>query len=364
MTLFWHPLSAVYLDEPRAIASPAIVKMILAAEGRVELVYCGDRMGPCVPHGRKVAVVPAAVLKPGDVVLVLDGGVFDVHRIERVGGSPVVAGDADPAPPRTIDARAIVGTIAGFPGRRLPRSLARAWIDLVEAATGRPDPAESAAQTVLDKYDDQAVYYGRGVDERWDAPLEARIVAEVPRGGSVLVAGSGTGREAFALEQLGYRVRGIDFSPKMVAIAQAAAARRRSGVTFVTGDLRRHEETAGSLDAVIFTYDVYSFLPGAADRVAVLARIRSWLGASGALFLSARTVHRSSERAILSLQWLSRGGRGEWGDSHTRWLDTRGRLRRSFIHVFSNAQIDREAAGAGFVRRSWEGGHGHFALRG
>jgi len=42
---FWHPLSAVYLDRPRVLASPAVLKLMLAGEGRAQVVYAGDRCG-------------------------------------------------------------------------------------------------------------------------------------------------------------------------------------------------------------------------------------------------------------------------------------------------------------------------------
>jgi SAM-dependent methyltransferase len=353
------------LDDPRALASPTILKMFLASERRATLVYAGDRMWPTVRHGQQLLVQPlTSPPEVGDVVLVLDGGVLDVMRIVQTNDGIAVAADADPAPPQRRDAKDVVGRIAAAPPRgRLSAAFRRRLLDWVEAATAGPDVTEDPADTVLQKYDEQAPNYARLDRDALEPSLRARVKARVPRGACVLVAGSGTGKEAFALEELGYVVRGVDFSANMTAVAQSTALKQGLRATFTAADLREHDETRGSLGAVVFTYDVYSFLPGAADRISLLNRIRDWLAPSGALFLSARRVGGVRDRALLTIQSLARSARrrpGEWGDSHTRWLDHSGHLRRSFVRVFSDAQLDREAALAGFRRHSWEGGHGLF----
>ena len=108
-------------------------------------------------------------------------------------------------------------------------------------------------------------------------------------------------------------------------------------------------------------------MPGLGDREALLARLGLWLAPGGVVFLSARRVERLWDRAVLSLQWLARAARfrpGAWGDSHTRWLDASGNLKRSFVHVFTDRGLDREATAAGLRRISWEGGHGLFVPQG
>jgi len=363
---FWHPVSAVYLDQPRALASPAVLRLLIAGEGRAEVVYAGDRMWPAIRHRQTLVVLPVAGSPPadGDVVLTVDGGIPDVMRMRGEAGAAAVTADADPGPPRAVTPREVLGRIEPAPRKRVTsRSIARTWLDLVEAAAGSPDREDDPAATVLHKYDDQAVHYDRVESAELDPAFAARLVERIPRGARVLVAGSGAGREAFALERLGYVVSGVDFSPRMVEAAQAEALRRGSTATFVTADLRAHDEPAGSLSAVVFTYDVYSFVPGRGDREALLARVRRWLGEGGVVFLSARRVHRPWERVVLTLQWMARVARirpGAWGDSHTRWLDASGTLRRSFVHVFTDRRLDCETRAAGFSRVGWEAGHGLF----
>jgi SAM-dependent methyltransferase len=358
---FWHPVSAIYLDRPRVLASPAVVRLVLAGEGRATIVYAGDRMWPAIRHGQPLVVTPLAAASPsaGDLVLTVEDGVPDVLRVAA--DRSVVAADADPAAPRRIAAGGMLGRIEpARPRRTRFASLARAVLDVREAAAHRPDPAQDPAQTVRSKYDGQAVHYNRLPGDPLEPALASRFRAAVPAGGRVLVAGSGAGREAFALEQLGYEVSGVDFSQRMVAAAGAEAARRGSRARFAAADLRDHDEGPGSLAAVLFTYDVYSFIPGSESRKAVLAKVARWLVPGGTLFLSARRLHGAWDRVVLALQWLAQGrnGGGTWGDSHTRWLDDAGELRRSYVHVFSDRGLRHEVASAGFRFVSWDGGHG------
>jgi hypothetical protein len=104
---------------------------------------------------------------------------------------------------------------------------------------------------------------------------------------------------------MGYEVLGIDFSPRMVEAARVAAKARGSTAVFVVGDLREHAEPEGSLAAVVFTYDVYSFIPTAAARRQTLEALRRSLGPEGRLFLSARRRSQAKDRAILTVQWLA-----------------------------------------------------------
>ncbi|HJQ98703.1 MAG TPA: class I SAM-dependent methyltransferase [Candidatus Polarisedimenticolaceae bacterium] len=361
MSAFWHPLSAIYLDEPRALASPTVLRMILAGEGRATVRYAGDRMWPALRHGQTLEIVPLGGRRPdeGEVVLTVEEGIVDLLRVHGAGDGLELVADADE------DRRPVAeADLLGHAGmeRRKPRarSWARLRLDLVEAWRGRPDEASDPALTVRDKYDAQARHYARDTHPL-DAALAARLSATVPRGGRVLVAGSGVGREALAIEALGYDVVGVDFSARMVEEARAAAAARGSKVVFVAGDLREHEEARHSLDAVFFTYDVYSFIPSRNARRQVVERLHRALARDGVLFLSARRRSRARDRTFLTVQWLSGRFAGKpvaWGDSHTRWLDASGRLRRSFVHVFTPRALDAELRTAGFTLVAWEVGHG------
>ncbi len=360
---FWHPLSTILLANPPCFASPHVVRMILDAERRVDLIYAGDRMGAALPHGSRFAASPLDLeaLREGDLVLVCPDGVPDLLRlIRREAGRLWFAADADPEE-RLLAAHDLLAR-AALPMRRISRFrrlLARLVCDLGEARAAGARAEVDPAQSVRDKYDGQAVFYERSPAADLESGLERRIRERMPAGGPLLVVGSGTGKECFALARAGWRVTGLDFAPGMVAAARREAARRSVDVEFLAGDVRVYDPPPRSLSGVLFTYDVYSFVPQRCERVRLLGRIRDWLRPEGVVFLSARKLHTSYERAILTLQWLARGRRhAEWGDSHTRWISGDGTLKRAFVRYFTEAQLQDEIAAARFRFEGWQDAHG------
>jgi SAM-dependent methyltransferase len=334
----------------------------------VKLLYAGDRMWPAVRHGQRVAVERAAAadLRTGDAIVALLEGAPDLVRIvETRSDGWLVRGDADPADPVHVAQDALVGRARVPARRRWPSAAAyRLALDLAEACSP-PALEEDGSASVQRKYDGQAPFYaGRDVATVGE-PLLGRMRDVVRPGGTILVAGSGAGHEAFELAGAGFSVVGVDFAPRMIDLSRDGARERNLAVEFVQGDLRAHEEPSGSLAAVLFTYDVYSFIPRRSERVALLRRMGCWLEPGGAIFLSARQGQGSYRRAVLTVEWLRRAwGRApsRWGDTHTRYVTSEGELARSFVHCFTGARLRREIEDANL---RWEGRWGgHVELRG
>jgi 2-polyprenyl-3-methyl-5-hydroxy-6-metoxy-1,4-benzoquinol methylase len=242
---------------------------------------------------------------------------------------------------------------------RLRIDIAEAWRESA-GEPGNQEPTES----VKHKYDSQAPYYSASAHDAIEPLLLDRILTNVERGGQVLVVGSGVGTECCALHEAGYRVHGIDFSPAMVESARKIAQDRKLDIDFTQGDIRSHREPAGSLVSILFTYDVYSFLPFAAERIELLRRMTGWLAPGATLFLSARLVRRAYIRALLTIQWMRAGSlkTTAWGGSHTRYLTSDGVLHRSFVQYFTLKRLQREVRAAGLAASAFHGGH--FELRG
>ena len=262
------------------------------------------------------------------------------------------------------------------------RSFRRLVLDLLEAIGGGPDVLDESASdgigpgtlsdSIRRKYDEQAPFYRDTMIKSPIAialPLLDEIHREVPPGRRILVAGSGAGRECFALSGEGWDVAGVDFSSSMVRLASEEAACRGLSARFQCSDLRVHEEPPRSLAAVLFTYDVYSFIPDSSDRVELLLKMRRWLEPGGVIFLSARRIHSNFERFILALQWFaaafpdrkpSRSSDDRYPDfgwSHTRWISPNGVFQRSFVAHFTNARLRSEFLRAGLEAGSWRAGH-------
>jgi len=144
-----------------------------------------------------------------------------------------------------------------------------------------------------------------------------------------------------------------------VQAARAEAERRGVATEFLLDDLRTCRQPDGSLAAIFFTYDVYSFVPGRIIRIALLRKMSRWLRPDGVVFLSARRFARAYDPMILTLQRAVGPGRrrGGWGESHTRWLAPDATMHRSFVQVFTHRAIRREVEEAGFLLGEWRGNH-------
>ena len=110
---------------------------------------------------------------------------------------------------------------------------------------------------------------------------EARLVdAMLPRRARVLDAGSGTGRIAGYLCEVGHEVVGVDGDPVLVAEAE----QQHPGPRFLVGDLAELDLPAAGIpqpfDLVVCAGNVVTFL-AESTRVEVLRRLRSHVTADG-----------------------------------------------------------------------------------
>jgi SAM-dependent methyltransferase len=357
----WSPLSSILPEDLPTFATPALLKMLLGDSLRLR--YAGDRMWPAVRHGETFPCVPAGNPRPGQVVVAAVEGVPDLLRVASSSGEQhVLVADGDPACEHRVPRSAILA-VARLPCRPAPRRLRaarRLWLDTQEARSGAPDRREDAAETVREKYDTQAPFYAGSAPGGLPPSVLEALRPLAPGDAPVLVAGSGAGHECFQLAAAGWPVVGVDFSPSMVEVARREGERRGATVRWTVGDLRRHEEAPGSIAAVVFTNDVYSFLPDPADRIELLRRMGRWLVPGGVVLLSARRVRSPHDARMLTVQWRAarrRGARPPWGASHTRWIDPRGRIRRSFVMVFREPVLVREIVAGGLVPGVRIGGH-------
>jgi SAM-dependent methyltransferase len=83
--------------------------------------------------------------------------------------------------------------------------------------------------------------------------LLAELVADLPRG-SALDLGSGQGRNALWLAELGHDVTGLDLSPVAIDQARAAAAERGLDVRFDAVDLASWDPGGQVWDLVVSSY--------------------------------------------------------------------------------------------------------------
>jgi len=120
--------------------------------------------------------------------------------------------------------------------------------------------ASYSTPEAIERYRDRL---GQGL-RRWERTLLSTVMSEP---GEVLVVGCGTGREAFALEELGWTVTGVDITPALVDIARAEAHTRHSSVRFHLIDGERFPVSSGSMHAVTLWAQVLNNVPTHSGRV-------------------------------------------------------------------------------------------------
>jgi SAM-dependent methyltransferase len=115
-------------------------------------------------------------------------------------------------------------------------------------------------------------------DERREADLavwgDIWTAALPPAPADVLDVGTGSGHVAFLLAGLGFRVTGLDSSPGMLERAREHAATRPHAPAFVEGDAVAPPFPAGSFDAVVGRYVMWTLRDPAAAVAGWLELLR------------------------------------------------------------------------------------------
>jgi SAM-dependent methyltransferase len=132
-----------------------------------------------------------------------------------------------------------------------------------------PDPDVDAWDAEAESFDEAADHGLRDprVREAWRRLLLDRLP---PAPAAVADLGCGTGTLSLLLADEGYRVDGVDFSPRMLELAERKAA-GRSGVRFLPGDAYRPPLPERTYDAVLCRHVLWA-MPDPA------VALRRWLG--------------------------------------------------------------------------------------
>ncbi len=118
-------------------------------------------------------------------------------------------------------------------------------------------------------------------------PWEEDVVTHhMSRPGTVLVLGTGVGRESIAIAQQGYRVVGLELHFDALHWAIQRATARGASVGFVQASFLAIPTRAGSVDYILFPSVMYSAIPGKRQRQTWLQSIRTSLRPQGRAILN------------------------------------------------------------------------------
>ncbi len=384
---------------PGGLFVPAATLRVLLRNGRrQELLMSGFAMEPALRDGATIGVRGGVAPRAGDLVLCDRGGWGDLVRLVGREGEGVwrAALDAFPMRPTRVAGERILGVVATADGEttagkpvaagreagwatrwivwpgagilRAPVAGGRFFWRRIERAPGFGDRAGASVQ---EKYRQQVGGYAAQHDSpsqgneprrsNLDADLLAILGDRVPRGGSILVAGCGTGSEAVHLAGLGYHVTAFDILPQMVDAARAAAARAGLRLEVLAADLCRLDLPGRRFDAAYLTPLLYSFIAGRRQRIEVLKSLARHLHAGGPILLSAQPYRGMVQRLQTALAFARRRLKGlkevEPGDWYTWFLTPKGEIGYAYLHRFSAAGIGGEIRAAGLREILQRGAH-------
>lgn len=191
-----------------------------------------------------------------------------------------------------------------------------------------------------------AVYADPEMAERFDtlrfsgpigtliAESQARVLLEFlgdVRGAAILDVGTGTGRAALTLAAEGARVRGIDASAQMLAVARRRADAAGLDIEFVTGDAHELALPDRSVDAAV-SLRVLMHTPGWERCISELCRVaRSKVVADFPSAWSVAALQSAARRLGLTR------------DTEAYRVFTLGTIRRAFAaHGFAIARVHRQ----------------------
>jgi len=219
---------------------------------------------------------------------------------------------------------------------------------------GRHGPDQLVALTLQYYVSNPRARVRHGIGEtglcHWE---EAVLEAYFSRSQRILVTAAGDGREVQALARRGKEAIGLEPCAALVAEAQARLGGSGSLIYRSPPSGLPQDLMESSFDAAMVGWGGYTHMPGSRSRIRFLETLRQLLPSGAPLLLSflLRSESVRRYRLIQQLGNLVRRAKRLPDD-----IETGDTLDGSFDHLFTENEVARELAGAGFERI-------HFAAR-
>jgi SAM-dependent methyltransferase len=191
--------------------------------------------------------------------------------------------------------------------------------------------------------------------EPWEEEVLARYMNH---SGTVLVLGTGVGRESIAIAQKGYRVLGLEIHLDALRWAQQRAKAKGTQVWFVQASFLAIPAMSASLDYILLPSVMYSAIPGRQERQAWLRSLRTYLKPQGRAilnFMLVREPETTTQRLTLFLaRWLMKlpGANKNYQPGDTC-------AQGHFLHLFATEEEIRSElteTGVTIVALNWPSG--------
>lgn len=170
---------------------------------------------------------------------------------------------------------------------------------------------------------------------------------------SLIDVGTGTGRIAIGLYEIGYqRIMGIDNSREMIDRARRLAQLLDYPIPFRLADATQFDFGEGIFEGAIFGFNGLMQIPGRENRRACLRRIRHAVAPGGAFVFTTHDRELPTNRPW----WRGEAGRWERGEQGPELLEFGDRfeptdLGQLFIHIPDRDEVLEDLTATGW---EWE----------
>ena len=195
-----------------------------------------------------------------------------------------------------------------------------------------------------EKYGDDESTVEAGLED-WEAQVYSEVLQPSDR---TLLVGCGTGRDLIELVKRGCDVTGLEQSPALADRARTHVRKLGLRAAVVAEPVESYvPDTA--YDAVVFSLYMYSYIVGAASRIAVLTRARECLSPRGHIILSYAAIQPQSPFWIVLARIGSACSGSDWRPRREDRLYGSASQPEviTLEHQFSPEEIVRECRAAG-----------------
>ncbi len=175
----------------------------------------------------------------------------------------------------------------------------------------------------------------------------------------MLDVGCGSGRAAISLHQKGYKVIGVDITPKMIDTAKAIASSKNIDIDYVVGDAINLKFSENYFDGSIFANNGWVQIPGKENRQKALSEIYRVIKPGGYFIL---TAHLRYYSGIYLFFWIKNWVKFyilkplgfkikeiDFGDLFFKRNYPDKKLNQNqFIHLTSRKEVEEQIKNAGF----------------